>query len=369
MTNKTLIFALFLALGLVALPHGGAEAAVPGELIKGSGPTIFYVAFDGKRYAFPDEGTYKTWYSNFSGIRLVSDQEMAKTELGGVVTVRPGVRPVAFASDSRVYGVAKGGQLRWLTSPTIAAMIFGKDWHKNVLTLPSGRMTDYTVGAPVTGPAQYWWFVERDSAQTVWDDRAASNGKGRVVFNPNTPKATLAAAETNNGTLILHAELINDNGSSVKLDAVDFSIDGVKVYPDEGNPLAQGGYTVYAAQLPGYKVGTWKGDCVANATNGTVAAVFVPKGQTRYCTISYDDMPGGIWGSIANRPPMLTLYGPRGTKLFIGSMEVVGGSSTLFNPGDYTVYASPMGRWTGDCTPTGTINLKNGDERQCILER
>ena len=41
------------------------KAALQAGLIKGSGPVIFYLASNGRRYAFPNEQTFRTWYQDF----------------------------------------------------------------------------------------------------------------------------------------------------------------------------------------------------------------------------------------------------------------------------------------------------------------
>src|SRR3990167_7971427 len=73
------------------------------NLIQGSGPAVYYRADDGKRYVFPNQAIYQTWYPDFSGVRKVSDNELAKTPLAGSVTYRPGARLVKRAGASRVY--------------------------------------------------------------------------------------------------------------------------------------------------------------------------------------------------------------------------------------------------------------------------
>ena len=55
-----------------------SEAAVaPGELVKASLAAVYYVGNDGKRYVFPNEKTYKTWWSDFSAVKTISDSELA----------------------------------------------------------------------------------------------------------------------------------------------------------------------------------------------------------------------------------------------------------------------------------------------------
>ncbi|MSR85530.1 hypothetical protein EXS71_03810, partial [Candidatus Uhrbacteria bacterium] len=51
--------------GTLALP-GVASAAVisAGDLVKASGPAVYYYAADQKRYVFPNEKSYWSWYKD-----------------------------------------------------------------------------------------------------------------------------------------------------------------------------------------------------------------------------------------------------------------------------------------------------------------
>jgi hypothetical protein len=378
MRKYTLILAVIFAL-IGFLPTQSVQAAKPGDLIKNGTPTIYFLAEDGKRYAFPDEATYKSWYKDWSQVRVTSEKEVNSYSFGGVVTVRPGERPVKFKSSSRVYGVSKGGQLRWIRHGWLTEVIYGKDWYKKLIVLPDERFADYSLGADVTDRGQYWWKVERDSVASISEDRVSTGATGRVVYRPSSPAVALAAANPRdtNGMLILIPNLVNDNGSSATKADILFFIENDRVYPEEGNWLKPGNYTAYAGEFPGYTVSKWSGDCTPEG------AVYIPKGETRACFITFDDIPGGIWGSIANRPPQLTLIAEvlnnnggtktaKDVKLFIESMMVVSGQPSFFNPGDYTMYKVDLpgytvSMWKGNCTPQGTITLRKGEEKQCIV--
>src|SRR3990170_2304691 len=67
-------------------------AAASGSLVKASLPAVYYVGGDGKRYVFPNEKTYKTWYADFSLVQTITDAELAAMAIGGNVTYKPGVR-------------------------------------------------------------------------------------------------------------------------------------------------------------------------------------------------------------------------------------------------------------------------------------
>src|SRR3989338_4746527 len=78
-------------------------AAQPGDLIKGGTAAVYYYGTDAKRYVFPTEKTYQSWYANFDQVKTVSDTELASYPLGGNVTYRPGVKLIKIMTDPKVY--------------------------------------------------------------------------------------------------------------------------------------------------------------------------------------------------------------------------------------------------------------------------
>jgi hypothetical protein len=109
------------------------SGVVPGNLIKIKSKTaVYYFGEDSKRYVFPHEKTYFTWYTDFSGVKTISDADMAKLPIGGLVTYRPGVKMVKFMTDNDVYVVAKGGTLRKLKDEQMAKDLYGSDWNKKI---------------------------------------------------------------------------------------------------------------------------------------------------------------------------------------------------------------------------------------------
>ena len=125
-------------------------ACESGSLVKLSGAeAVYYCGADGKRYVFPNEKIYFTWYDDFSGVTEISADNMAGLPLGGNVTYRPGVKMIKIQTDPKVYAVAKGGVLRWIRSPDTAAKLYGADWKKSVDDLPDSFFFDYRVGAEI----------------------------------------------------------------------------------------------------------------------------------------------------------------------------------------------------------------------------
>lgn len=134
--------------GLV--PYGVPAACASASLVKSKSATaVYYCGANGKRYAFPNERVYFTWYADFKNVKTITDAELASLPLGGNVTYRPGVRLLKLESIPNVYAVEKGGVLRWIQSSTVAAQLYGSNWAKKVDDLSDAFFTNYRVGDPI----------------------------------------------------------------------------------------------------------------------------------------------------------------------------------------------------------------------------
>jgi len=81
LTYSLVVTTMVWSVGLLATPLA-VGAAVSGDLIKLTCATgadvndpcraVYYLGADGKRYVFPNEKTFSTWYSDFSGVQEVS---------------------------------------------------------------------------------------------------------------------------------------------------------------------------------------------------------------------------------------------------------------------------------------------------------
>ncbi len=158
--------AVTIALGLPLASH----AAVPG-LVKASTPAVYYATADGDRYAFPNEKTYFTWFSDFAGVQSISDQALAALRLRANVTYRPGVKLVKVTTDPKVYAVSHGAVLRWVQTEEIARALYGASWARQVEDLPDAFFTNYTVGQPISQVSDYNPAAERAQASSIEADR------------------------------------------------------------------------------------------------------------------------------------------------------------------------------------------------------
>ncbi len=154
------VFSSFVALTTVVWSVGGAllfpgaaQAATitPGDLIKASSSSsVYYYAEDGKRYVFPNEKTYFSWYSDFSSVVTITDAELAAIYIGGNVVVRPGTKLVKITTDPKTYAVSNGcGLLHWIQTEDIAKSLYGDSWNQRIVDVPDVYFQDYEIGSAV----------------------------------------------------------------------------------------------------------------------------------------------------------------------------------------------------------------------------
>lgn len=150
-TYTVIIATIAWAIGLAAFMPLTAQAATitGGDLIKASGAAVYYYGADGKRYVFPNETTYKTWYSDFSTVKTITDAELAAISIGGNVTMRAGTKLAKITTDPKVYAVEPGGVLRWVETEAVASSLYGADWAKRVVDVPDAFFTNYSSGSSV----------------------------------------------------------------------------------------------------------------------------------------------------------------------------------------------------------------------------
>ena len=125
-------------------------AAQAGDLIKMDGlSSIYYLGNDGKRYVFPSESVYFSWYSDFSGVVTIPASELQSYPLGANVTMRPGTKLVKITTDPSVYAVTPNGVLRKIQSESDAITLYGTNWSKMVVDVADAFFTNYTIGTPL----------------------------------------------------------------------------------------------------------------------------------------------------------------------------------------------------------------------------
>lgn len=154
MTKRTLSLlssfaAVFAIVGAVGMWHvHGARASTTvnsGDLIRGTSfSAVYYMGADGFRYVFPNDKTYFTWYTNFDSVKFLSDADLAKIQMGGNVTYKPGSKMIKINSDPEVYFVTNGGVIRPIADEATAILMYGPSWNTRIDDVPDGFFSNYT---------------------------------------------------------------------------------------------------------------------------------------------------------------------------------------------------------------------------------
>ncbi|MCI0479416.1 hypothetical protein L0Y59_02620 [Candidatus Uhrbacteria bacterium] len=171
MTSFRSFLAAATILAACAMPLASHAAVSSGTLIKGASDTAVYYVDAGKRYAFPNERVYFSWYHDFSTVVTVPDADLATYALAGNVTYRPASRLVKVTTDPRVYAVSRYGTLRWVMAESVAVALYGTDWNTKVDDLPDAFFTNYLVGSAIGAGADYDMDGERGIATIGADIR------------------------------------------------------------------------------------------------------------------------------------------------------------------------------------------------------
>ncbi|MBI5654137.1 cupredoxin domain-containing protein [Candidatus Uhrbacteria bacterium] len=156
--SSALTMAATLAMSFAPLAsHAAVTTAFgPGDLIKGSGDTVYYLATDGHRYVFPNSKTYFTWFTDFSGVKQIPDGMLSTMPLArNNVTYRPGVKMVKVTTDPKTYVVDQGGILRHVASEQLAETLYGLAWQSRIDDIPDAYFANYRVGTPIQTASDY----------------------------------------------------------------------------------------------------------------------------------------------------------------------------------------------------------------------
>lgn len=181
------IAGLVLTAGMLLPSAAGAQVSLSaGDLIRTDGSqSVYYFGADGKRYVFPNEKTYFTWYANFDSVKTISNDQLAGIPIGGNVTYRPGTRMVKIVSDPKVYAVSKNGILRPIASEAVAAALYGTAWNTMIDDVPDAFFVNYRTGAEISDAADFDKTRVMAGVTTINVDRLLSSPPpGFVDYRP-----------------------------------------------------------------------------------------------------------------------------------------------------------------------------------------
>lgn len=168
---------------------------------------IYYFGKDGLRYVFPNSKTYFTWYSGFSGIKVVTMEQLGSIGIGGNVTYRPGVKMIKIESDPKVYAISAGGTRRWVATEAVAVASYGSNWNTKIDDVPDAFFSNYPLGDDIESAGDYSASGEMSDNPNISEDKNMSspveisiNADGS--FSPSTATITVGRTVrwTNRGT-------------------------------------------------------------------------------------------------------------------------------------------------------------------------
>lgn len=110
---------------------------------------VYYLGEDGKRYVFPNENIFFSWYNDFDDVVTISCEDLASFPLGDRVVYQAGTRLVKMPSVATVYVVEDDGVLRAIESEEQAEALFGEDWSDRVDDVSEAFWPSFDVGEPL----------------------------------------------------------------------------------------------------------------------------------------------------------------------------------------------------------------------------
>lgn len=215
-----------------------AATLVSGDLIKASGPAVYYYGADGKRYVFPNEKTYMTWYSDFSSVKTITDDELAAISIGGNATYKPGVKMVKITTDPKVYAVDQGGSLRWIESEAVASALYGSAWNKVIDDVPDAFFVNYTVGTSIAVASSFDKAAVSAAATSINQDKGLSpvvpvSGAVTVTLASDTPAGV--TVPRNAASIPLAKFTFTSNGGAATVESLVLHRVGVGATTDFSN--------------------------------------------------------------------------------------------------------------------------------------
>lgn len=164
------------------------EGVTPGMLVKRPDiSSVYYVGTDGKRYAFPHEKIFLSWYTKeqlsvkAKGglVEVISAETLAQIPLANkMVVYRPGVRMVKIESDPKVYAVSQGGMLRWVKGDgapkggeNLAKALYGAGWSKKIDDMSVAFFAGYIFGTDIVASSEFNPAIEQTSVSTISENQ------------------------------------------------------------------------------------------------------------------------------------------------------------------------------------------------------
>ena len=198
MTQRWLSVAAVAAIALGALFAAApvqAELTFPtvadleeGDLFKtADSSTVYYFGLDEKRYGFPNESTFFTWFDDFDSVQTITNDEMNLIPFAGMVTYFPhfdgqeDTRLLEITGHDKVYVSIGLGMIVAVESDDDAEALFGADWADRVDHLPDVFVSHYIVTAGDIDEDSEFEELPEDG-YTISDDMELTAPVGVMIY-------------------------------------------------------------------------------------------------------------------------------------------------------------------------------------------
>ncbi len=126
-----------------------------GTFMKGESWTTVYYVEGTTRRPFLDAQTFFTYADNFDSVIDTSDDYLANYTIGAPMLPEAGSVLIKIVSVNNVYALGEDGELRWISSESVASDIYGSNW------------ADYVIDVPVTAWSQFTFGADIDSSSDI----------------------------------------------------------------------------------------------------------------------------------------------------------------------------------------------------------
>ncbi len=193
---------------------------------------VYYFGADNKRYTFPNNGTYMTWYDDFDDVVTITDEQLTEISFGGIVTYKPYEQLVKIQSVPTVYHVAQEGVLMALDSEAAAAEQYGDDWASMIDDIPDGFWGLYTISSEVIEEGDDLLAEFDGTDYTIGDDMNLKGVTGVFMYSdPVRFTATDESVDCEEEYCAYNEATVNADG---RLKFVNYSGETLTVSEDSG---------------------------------------------------------------------------------------------------------------------------------------
>ncbi|OQA35518.1 MAG: hypothetical protein BWY53_00793 [Parcubacteria group bacterium ADurb.Bin326] len=193
-----------------------ADKVSIGEVFKGSIQSeVYFYGKDKKKHLFPNSAVYKTWYKDFSNLKVVKQEVSDKIPVGSIVTVRPVGYILKFTNEPAYYFVMTSNQLKKFNDEKTIAKFFGTDWKSRVVEVaPSFKKSYRILLSPIKENDKYpnGSIVRLDGYIGIFyiqSDKIRTFGNSDIFLKNNLDDSLVASAYSSSSIAYPEGSMIN----------------------------------------------------------------------------------------------------------------------------------------------------------------